>query len=65
MINFIHADEAGSKFKHVIPEGNNDELGVLGAFFDIIGDDGDLYIHTRLDEQVPFLEKRQGKKGGE
>ncbi len=42
MINLIHAHQPRRQLKHVVPQGNDDELGVLGAFFDVGGYDGDL-----------------------
>lgn len=45
MINLIHAYEARSEFEHVVTEGNDDELGVFGALFDVGGYDGDLFAH--------------------
>ena len=42
MINLVNTDQARSQFKHVIPQRNDDELSVLGAFFDVTRHDGDL-----------------------
>ncbi len=42
MINLVHADQPRRKLEHVVPEGNHDELRVLGAFFDVGCYDGNL-----------------------
>ena len=42
VVDLVHADQAGGQLKHVVAEGDDDELGVFGAFFDVIRDDGDL-----------------------
>lgn len=42
MIDFVHADKSGCKLEHVVAKGNDDELGVFGALFDVSCDDGDL-----------------------
>lgn len=55
MINLIDTDQPGRELEHVVPEGNDDELGVLGAFFDVGGDDGDLWF------RVSFVKKKKKK----
>lgn len=40
MIHFVHAHEPAGKLKHVVAEGDDDELCVLSAFFDVRGYDG-------------------------
>jgi len=35
VIDFVDAHEPGGQLKHVVSEGDDDELGVLGAFLDI------------------------------
>ena len=42
MINLVHADQPGRQLEHVVPEGNDNELRVLGAFFDVGCHDGNL-----------------------
>lgn len=42
MIDFVHADEPRRELEHVIAQRDDDELRVLGAFFDVGCDDGDL-----------------------
>lgn len=42
MIHLVHAHEPAGELKHVVAEGDDDELCVLGAFFDVGGYDGDL-----------------------
>lgn len=42
VVDLVHADEAGGELKHVVAQGDDDELGVLGALFDVVGHDGHL-----------------------
>ena len=42
VVDLVHPDQARGQLKHVVAEGDDDELGVFGAFFDVIRDDGDL-----------------------
>jgi hypothetical protein len=42
MVHLIHTHEPARKLKHVIAQGDDDELGVLGAFLDVGGYDRDL-----------------------
>ena len=49
MINLIHPHQSRRQLKHVIPQRNNDELGVFRAFFNVRGYDGDLDAGTEGD----------------
>jgi hypothetical protein len=40
--DLVDADEARGELKHVVAQGDDDELGVFGAFFDVVCYDGDL-----------------------
>lgn len=42
MVDLVHANEARRELKHVVAQGNDNELGVLGALLDVIGNDRDL-----------------------
>lgn len=42
VVDLVHADQPGRQLEHVVSEGDDDELGVLGALLDVVGDDGDL-----------------------
>lgn len=44
VVDLVDADEAGGELEHVVPEGDDDELGVLGALLDVVGDDGHLCV---------------------
>ena len=44
VVDLVDADEAGGELEHVVAEGDDDELGVFGAFFDVVRDDGDLCV---------------------
>jgi hypothetical protein len=44
VIDLVHANESGRELEHVVTQGDNDELGVLGAFLDIARYDGDLWL---------------------
>ncbi len=44
VVDLVHADEARGELKHVVAQGDDDELGVFGAFFDVVRDDGDLCV---------------------
>lgn len=60
MIDLVNADQPRGKFEHVVTQRNNNELRVLGAFFDVGGYDGDLgegvevshYPSPQLQEQI-------------
>lgn len=39
VIDLVHADQPRSKLEHVVSQRDDDELGVLGALFDVSGDD--------------------------
>ena len=45
MVDFVHTDESRRELEHVVPQGDDDKLGVLRPLFDVCGDDGDLYHH--------------------
>jgi hypothetical protein len=38
----VDADQAIGHLKHVVAQRNNNELRVLGAFLDVVGDDRDV-----------------------
>lgn len=42
VVDLVHAHEASGELKHVVAQGDDDELGVLGALFDVVGHDGHL-----------------------
>lgn len=42
MVDLVHADQPRSEFEHVVAQGDDDELRVLGALLDISSDNGDL-----------------------
>ena len=42
VVDLVHSHQSGSELKHVISEGNDDELGVLCSLFDVVCYDGDL-----------------------
>ena len=42
MVDFVDTDETGSKLEHVVAQGDDDELGVLCALFDVGGYNRDL-----------------------
>ena len=42
MIDLIHPDQPRRQLEHIIPEGNNNKLSILGALLDIRRDDGDI-----------------------
>jgi hypothetical protein len=42
VVDLVHADQAGCQLEHVVAQGDDDELGVLGALLDVVCDDGDL-----------------------
>jgi hypothetical protein len=44
VIDLIHANEPGRELEHVVTQGDNDELSVLGAFLDIARYDRDLWL---------------------
>lgn len=46
VVDLVDADEAGRELKHVVAQRDDDELRVLGAFFDVVGHDGDLDRQT-------------------
>jgi hypothetical protein len=37
MIDFVHSNETGGELEHVVTERDDNELSVLGAFFDVAG----------------------------
>ena len=43
MVNLVHTHKSRRQLKHIISERDNDELGVLGAFFNVRGYDRDLF----------------------
>jgi len=42
MVDFIHAHEPGGQLEHIVSEGDDDKLSILGALFDITCYDRDL-----------------------
>lgn len=42
VIDLVHADQSRGKLEHIVAQRDDDELGVLGAFFDVSSDDGNL-----------------------
>jgi hypothetical protein len=42
MIDFVHAHQPRRELKHVVAQRDDDELGVLGALLDVVGNDRDL-----------------------
>lgn len=55
MVDLVDTYQSRGKLEHVIPQRNNDELGVLGTLLDIRGHDRDL-----IDFLARF--KRQARK---
>lgn len=49
MIDFVHADQPRGKLEHVVAQRDDDELSVLGALFDVSGDNRDLCRKKSLD----------------
>jgi hypothetical protein len=45
VIDLVYTDQSRSKLEHIVAQRNNDELGVLGALFDVSSDDGNLGNH--------------------
>lgn len=43
MIDLVDPDQPLRKLKHVIAQRDDDELGILGTFFDVGGYDRDLH----------------------
>lgn len=44
VVDLVDADEAGGQLEHIVAQGDDDELGVLGAFFNVVCHDGDLVL---------------------
>ena len=42
VVDLVHTHQACSQLEHVVPERDDDELGVLGTLFDVVRHDGDL-----------------------
>ncbi|KAI6756206.1 hypothetical protein HG530_011942 [Fusarium avenaceum] len=42
MIDLVHANQPRRELKHVVAQRDDDELGVLGALLDVVGNDRDL-----------------------
>jgi hypothetical protein len=43
LVDFVNTNQTRGQFKHVVSEGDDNELRILGPFFDIVGDNGDLF----------------------
>ena len=43
VVDLVHAHQSRRELKHVVSEGNDDELGVLGSLLDVICHNGHLY----------------------
>lgn len=39
VVDFIHADQTRSKFEHVVAQGDDDELRILGTLLDVARND--------------------------
>ena len=42
ILGLVNADEMVGQLEHVVSEADDDELGVLGAFFDVVSYNGDI-----------------------
>ena len=42
VIDLVYTDQSRGELEHVVAQRNDDELGVLGAFFDVSSNDGNL-----------------------
>lgn len=51
MVHLIYTHEPARKLKHVIAQGDDDELSVLGALLDVGGHDRDLACVSRVDSR--------------
>lgn len=57
MIDLVHADQPGRQLEHVVSEGDDDELGVLGPLLNVVGDDGDLCVVTLASSEIARFEQ--------
>ena len=66
VVDLVHAHEAGGKLKHVVAQGDDDKLGVLGALFDVVGHDGHLVVVVQsvyIAERVRMEREMKGWPG--
>lgn len=66
VIDFVNTNQSGRELEHVISQRNDNELGVLSAFFDVGGYDGDLFqfscvlIFSRFGVRSSYISEIQG-----
>lgn len=67
MIDFVYAYKTRSKLKHVVTEGNDDELGILCALFNVGGYDRDLLLLVKYkwNQTIQKKESEVDKMRGE
>lgn len=53
VVHLIHAHESARQLKHVVPQGDNDKLCVLGALFNVRCHDGDLLPYQLCFKSLP------------